>query len=99
MKKTIYYTIVVLLVTVLGLQSCKKSDNNTNSATVTTATTAFSLKDAHNQTLQHLDTGLLQKIHTDLIATGRTSDAAQLFAQYDTQTGFLKSLGKKESNT
>ncbi len=94
MKKTFFYTIVVFAITFLGLQSCKKYDNIKSEPNTTTA---FSLKDANNQTLQYLDTGLLQKIHKDLLANGRTSDAAQLFSEYDTQTGYLKSLGKQPS--
>lgn len=89
MKKTICYTIVIFLITMLSLQSCKKTDTNTPKQSTT-----FTIKNANDQIIQALDPALIIKIHKDLLKNDRNSDAAQLYAQYDTTTGYLKSLGK-----
>ncbi len=75
----------------MGLQSCKKSETNSSIQSST-----FALKNDSGRVFQYLDPSLILAIHANLLKNGRTSDAAQVIAQYDTTTGFLKSLGKKE---
>lgn len=73
------------------MQSCKKSDTS-----VPVQSSTFALKNESNQIYQYLDPNVLISIHSNLLKSGRISDAAQVYAQYDTTTGFLKSMGKQE---
>jgi hypothetical protein len=92
MKKYIYVSIAACAVFVLSFQSCKKT-----AISSPVKSESFALTDVSNKSINYLDPELLQKIYADLITSGRNEDASQLYSQYDIETGFLKSLGKKEA--
>lgn len=90
MKKNFYVTLSAFLVILFSLQSCKKVENDPATSK------KFELKGVDGKVIQQLPPSLLKSIHSNLVNTNRIQDAIQLYASYDTVSGYLKSLGKTD---